>query len=70
MNAEALKKHIFDTIKEWQIKLGYIEEDMKLYYPAESLKVLLFLISVFFIALPLDFIRYVLSVYYTRLKPI
>lgn len=41
MNAEALKKHIFDTIKEWQIKLGYMEEDMKLYYPADSLKALL-----------------------------
>lgn len=35
---EELKKHIIDTIKEWQMKLGYQEEDIRLYYPDESLK--------------------------------
>lgn len=32
-----LKKHIIDTIKEWQLKIGYREGNMKLYYPGESL---------------------------------
>lgn len=41
MNAEALKKHMFDTVKEWQLKIGFLDEDMKLYYPAQSLKSLL-----------------------------
>lgn len=36
-----LKKHIFDTIKEWQLKIGYREGNMKLYYPGESLASLL-----------------------------
>lgn len=36
-----LKKHIIDTIKEWQLKIGYREGNMKLYYPGESLDVLL-----------------------------
>lgn len=36
-----LKKHIFDTIKEWQLKIGYREGSMKLYYPGESLAFLL-----------------------------
>lgn len=36
-----LEKHIMDTIKEWQIKIGYREGDMKLYYPGKSLAVLL-----------------------------
>lgn len=36
-----LKKHIFDTIKEWQLKIGYREGNMKLYYPGESLALLL-----------------------------
>ena len=36
-----LKKHIFDTIKEWQLKIGYREGNMKLYYPGESLAPLL-----------------------------
>lgn len=41
MKSEALEKHIFDTIKEWQMKIGYREESMKLYYPDISLKELL-----------------------------
>lgn len=35
---EELKKHIIDTVKEWQMKLGYQEENICLYYPADSLK--------------------------------
>lgn len=41
MRIDALEKHIFDTIKEWQMKIGYREESMKLYYPATSLVELL-----------------------------
>lgn len=41
MQTKALEKHIFDTVKEWQMKIGYREEDMRLYYPAESLCTLL-----------------------------
>lgn len=41
MKTDNLKKHIIDTIKEWQIKIGYREENMKLYYPAVSLRKLL-----------------------------
>jgi hypothetical protein len=37
MTVEKLEKHICDTIKEWQLKIGYQEESMKLYYPQESL---------------------------------
>lgn len=37
MKKEVLEKNICDTIKEWQIKLGYQQEKMKLYYPADSL---------------------------------
>ena len=36
-----LKKNIFDNIKECEIKIGYREEDMNLYYPKESLQELL-----------------------------
>ena len=36
-----LRTHIIDTIKEWQIKIGYREGKMKLYYPGESLAALL-----------------------------
>lgn len=36
-----LEKHIIDTIKEWQLKIGYREGNMKLYYPGESLEELL-----------------------------
>ena len=32
-----LEKHIIDTVKEWQMKIGYMEGDMKLYYPSVSL---------------------------------
>lgn len=38
---EALQKHIYDTVKEWQMKIGYREENMKLYYPGTSLRALL-----------------------------
>ena len=41
MNCEPLKKHIIDTVKEWQMKIGYRPEAMKLYYPAASLAELL-----------------------------
>ncbi len=41
MKIEALQKHIYDTVKEWQLKIGYREENMKLYYPDVSLKGLL-----------------------------
>ena len=41
MNCEPLKKHIIDTVKEWQMKIGYRAESMKLYYPAASLAELL-----------------------------
>ena len=41
MNGEPLKKHIMDTVKEWQMKIGYRPESMKLYYPAVSLAELL-----------------------------
>jgi len=37
MTTKALEKHIFDTVKEWQMKIGYREENMKLYYPDVSL---------------------------------
>lgn len=37
MTAQALEKHIYDTVKEWQMKIGYRKESMKLYYPAASL---------------------------------
>lgn len=32
-----LKKNICDNIKECEIKIGYREEDMNLYYPQASL---------------------------------
>lgn len=37
MNLEALEKAICDTIKEQQIKLGYVYETIRLYYPMSSL---------------------------------
>ncbi len=40
-----LKKHIIDTIKEWQLKIGYREGNMKLYYPGESLAEMLGIIE-------------------------
>lgn len=36
-----LQKHIIDTIKEWQMKIGYRDGSMKLYYPGETLELLL-----------------------------
>ena len=41
MQAEKLFLHVTDTIKEWELKLGTGETDMKLYYPAQSLAILL-----------------------------
>ncbi len=41
MDTKGLEKHVIDTIKEWQIKIGYMPGSMKLYYPAESLADLL-----------------------------
>lgn len=41
MESNALEKHIVDTVKEWQMKIGYMEENMKLYYPEVSLLSLL-----------------------------
>ncbi len=32
-----LKQHVIDTLKEWQMKIGYQEENVKLYYPISSL---------------------------------
>lgn len=37
MNQERLVQNIIDQIKEAQIKLGYIKETVRLYYPAESI---------------------------------
>lgn len=37
MRSDILEKHIIDTIKEWQLKIGYQKGNMKLYYPKESL---------------------------------
>ena len=37
-NSAELEQHIIDTVKEWQIKIGYRKEAMNLYYPEESLK--------------------------------
>ncbi|MDO5539318.1 MAG: DUF3877 family protein [Eubacteriales bacterium] len=41
MKCEILRKHIFDTVKEWQMKIGYMDEDMRLYYPQTSLNTML-----------------------------
>lgn len=41
MGTENLKRHIYDTVKEWQMKIGSLDESIGLYYPAESLKSLL-----------------------------
>lgn len=38
MKEQVLLKNIYDTIKEWQTKIGYQEENMELYYPASSIK--------------------------------
>lgn len=31
------QEHLFDTVKEWEEKIGYRREDIRLYYPEESL---------------------------------
>jgi len=36
-----LEKHMIDTVKEWQMKIGYQEGSMNLYYPADALAELL-----------------------------
>lgn len=41
MTTEFLRQHIFDTIKEWQMKIGSRDESIRLYYPAVSLMNLL-----------------------------
>ncbi|MBU3840604.1 MAG: DUF3877 family protein [Candidatus Ruminococcus intestinipullorum] len=35
------KQHLYDTVKEWELKIGYQKEAMQLYYPKESLQDLL-----------------------------
>lgn len=37
MNIQNLEKNIFDLIEEEQIKLGYLPETVRLYYPIDSL---------------------------------
>lgn len=37
MQTAELERNICDTVKEWQIKIGYSEEKMELYYPEDSL---------------------------------
>lgn len=32
-----LEKHLTDTMKEWQIKIGSLDSDIRLYYPKASL---------------------------------
>lgn len=41
MRSERLLKNIIDQIKELQIKLGYAQEVVRLYYPVSSLNLLL-----------------------------
>ena len=41
MNIDNLLKNICDQIKEAQIKLGYVKETVRLYYPLESLQAIL-----------------------------
>lgn len=41
MNTERFLKNIMDQIKEAQLKLGYVKETVRLYYPAASLNGLL-----------------------------
>lgn len=40
-NEEALVKNVIDQIKEAQIKLGYIKESMRFYYPLTSINAML-----------------------------
>ena len=32
-----LEKHVIDTMKEWQIKIGSFDSNIRLYYPKKSL---------------------------------
>lgn len=41
MNSDKLIKNIIDQIKEAQIKLGYVKETVRLYYPVASLNSML-----------------------------
>lgn len=41
VKVEGLQKNIYDTLKEWEIKIGYRKEEVQLYYPKESLLELL-----------------------------
>ena len=41
MGRERLEKNLADQMKEAQLKLGYEEETMRLYYPVASLNLLL-----------------------------
>ena len=36
-----LEQNLYDTVREWQLKIGYQTEEMRLYYPEESLLELL-----------------------------
>lgn len=38
MNFEKLEKNIMDSIEEQQLKLGYLKETVRLYYPFSSIK--------------------------------
>lgn len=41
MNVKQLEKNIMDMMKEQQLKLGYLHETVRLYYPASSIRSLL-----------------------------
>lgn len=41
MNTEKFIRNIIDQVKELQLKLGYVREAVRLYYPASSLRLLL-----------------------------
>lgn len=41
MNYDRLEKNICDTVKEGQIKIGYSEDPVRLYYPIESISEIL-----------------------------
>lgn len=38
MRTDRLEKHVIDTVKEWQMKIGDQKGGMKLYYPEVSLR--------------------------------
>ena len=41
MKQNKLKQNIIDQIKEAQIKIGYVKETVRLYYPAATLNTLM-----------------------------